>query len=483
MGANSIRVIACGFFMFLHLFGAGQVTFVIDQLPRATPISDTVYLTGSFNDWAVNDPEYALRKLPSGYYSVTVPVDTGTLEYKFTRGSWMKIETDQKNQYLPNRTLKINGSETVFIKIENWQDLGGAQGLPIVVFYFFSIAFQGLLLIVLAGRITKKDPIRFQLLTVFNSLLALLYTGEIWYSISNLSIHAILVLLGQFSLFLWGPFVLLFLILYSRQRIRPVFWLILIPAFLVLTISILRMTDYEPLDFLVQEVSVSLSLGNMLAIASAGIFNLSIFLYCGYRFGFRLFRFFDLEPEDRFLDLLIKIQVLVVAIIGLNLGILYMGNTTAFLSDFHLVPIAFSLIVFAEMYYLWRFPGILKERNRYVIEQDDADIIKEKLVEMMVQTQPYKDPDLSLQKLAELLDTKPHILSRVLNDHFRLNFRDFVNQYRVYEFIRLAGEEHKLQTYTYLALAMEVGFNSKSTFNLAFKKAIGKSPREFFKSW
>lgn len=482
MGATSIRFFVCVFFMFLHLSGVGQVTFVIDQIPRATPFSDTVYLTGSFNNWAVNDPEYALRKLPSGYYSITIPIDTGKIEYKFTRGSWMKIETDRKNEYLPNRTMKIAGPEIVSIKIQNWQDLGGAQGLPIVVFYFFSIAFQSILLIILTGRITKKDPVRFQLLIVFNSMLALLYSGEIWYSISNLSIHAILVLSGQFALFLWGPFVLLFLIFYTKQRVRPIFWLLMVPAFLVLTISILRMADYKPLDFLVQEVSVSLSLGNMLAIASAGIFNLSIFLYCGYRFGFRLFRFFDLEPEDRFLDVFIKVQVVVVAMIGLNLAILYMGNTSTFLNDFHLVPISFSLIVFVEMYYLWRFPGIIKERNRYVIEQDDADIIKEKLIEMMIQNQPFKDPDLSLQKLSDLLETKPHILSRVLNDHFRHNFRDFVNQYRVNEFIRMAGEEQKLQTFTYLALAMEVGFNSKSTFNLAFKKATGMSPREYFKN-
>jgi AraC-like DNA-binding protein len=49
------------------------------------------------------------------------------------------------------------------------------------------------------------------------------------------------------------------------------------------------------------------------------------------------------------------------------------------------------------------------------------------------------------------------------------------------EFIRLA-QLPKYKNYTFLAIAHEVGFNSKSTFNLAFKKATEQSPSAYLKS-
>ena len=84
-----------------------QVTFIVEKIPIATPASDSIFLTGTFNDWQVNDTTYLLKRLPNGLFSVTVPIQSGEIEYKFTRGSWMKTETNDHNQYLPNRTLKV----------------------------------------------------------------------------------------------------------------------------------------------------------------------------------------------------------------------------------------------------------------------------------------------------------------------------------------------------------------------------------------
>ena len=93
---------------------------------------------------------------------------------------------------------------------------------------------------------------------------------------------------------------------------------------------------------------------------------------------------------------------------------------------------------------------------------------------------PFKNPELNIAELSEMIDTKPHILSRLLNESFQKNFRDFINEYRGSEFIELTNSD-EFKNYTYLALAYEVGFNSKSTFNLAFKKITKSSPREYFK--
>ena len=60
------------------------------------------------------------------------------------------------------------------------------------------------------------------------------------------------------------------------------------------------------------------------------------------------------------------------------------------------------------------------------------------------------------------------------------SFQDFINQYRVEEFInRLENDQN--DHFTLLAIATEVGFNSKSSFNATFKKFKGLTPTEYKK--
>jgi AraC-like DNA-binding protein len=97
----------------------------------------------------------------------------------------------------------------------------------------------------------------------------------------------------------------------------------------------------------------------------------------------------------------------------------------------------------------------------------------------MKKQRPYLNPKLALQDLADMMNVNLHTLSWIINDGYNKNFFDFVNDYRIEEFKRLAATE-QYKNYTFLAIAMEVGFSSKTTFNRAFKKYTGKTPREFF---
>ncbi len=90
----------------------------------------------------------------------------------------------------------------------------------------------------------------------------------------------------------------------------------------------------------------------------------------------------------------------------------------------------------------------------------------------------YLEPELSLSDVATKLKTNTSILSAAINQNFNKNFNDFVNEYRVEEFKRLIilPESKNL---TLLAVAYDSGFNSKTTFNRAFKKFTGLSPKEY----
>ncbi|MFD0796311.1 helix-turn-helix domain-containing protein [Maribacter chungangensis] len=93
----------------------------------------------------------------------------------------------------------------------------------------------------------------------------------------------------------------------------------------------------------------------------------------------------------------------------------------------------------------------------------------------------FTDPELSLKQLAADIDLHPNKLSWLLNNHFGKNFNDFVNQYRIKEFQRLAiTPENK--NITLLGLAYDSGFNSKTVFNTFFKKETGMTPKQWVKA-
>jgi putative ABC transport system permease protein len=90
----------------------------------------------------------------------------------------------------------------------------------------------------------------------------------------------------------------------------------------------------------------------------------------------------------------------------------------------------------------------------------------------------YRDPELSLPSLAEKLCLTTHELSRIINTGLKKSFNDFINEYRVAEVIQKM-QDPAYDKITLLGIAYDSGFNSKSTFNLIFKKMTGKTPAEY----
>jgi AraC-like DNA-binding protein len=95
----------------------------------------------------------------------------------------------------------------------------------------------------------------------------------------------------------------------------------------------------------------------------------------------------------------------------------------------------------------------------------------------MAAAQPWLEPELSLTDLAQRLGTTPGLLSKVINAGCGQNFNDFVNTYRVAEARRRLADP-QFAHYSLVGVALESGFNSKSTFNRVFKKLAGHPPGE-----
>lgn len=114
--------------------------------------------------------------------------------------------------------------------------------------------------------------------------------------------------------------------------------------------------------------------------------------------------------------------------------------------------------------------------NEVIINKYKTDLIY-----AMETDKLYLNGKLSIQDVSEKLNIPRQYISEVLNEHMNTNFQDFINEYRVEEFIKRLKNDQNNQ-FTLLGIATDVGFNSKSSFNAIFKKYKGLTPTEFKKN-
>jgi AraC-like DNA-binding protein len=156
------------------------------------------------------------------------------------------------------------------------------------------------------------------------------------------------------------------------------------------------------------------------------------------------------------------------------------------------IPMIFYVLFLG--YYGIRHRGIFTETQHPVITEDnfeeaykksglkkeEAALIHQKLSKYMELEKPWLKPRLTLSELAFSLDVPLHHLSQCINQYETKNFYDFVNQYRLDEFKKRVNDP-RFEHFNLLAIALDSGFNSKSSFNLVFKKSEGITPSEFMK--
>lgn len=127
-------------------------------------------------------------------------------------------------------------------------------------------------------------------------------------------------------------------------------------------------------------------------------------------------------------------------------------------------------------------PEVLEESDKpYAgssLKEEDKQQYLASLIDYIDNKKPYLNNELTLNRLALEVKIPLHHLSQIINEHFNQNFFDFINQFRVNEFIRRLSDS-KYGNYSLLAIAFDCGFNSKTTFNRYFKKATGLTPSQY----
>lgn len=174
---------------------------------------------------------------------------------------------------------------------------------------------------------------------------------------------------------------------------------------------------------------------------------------------------------------------------------------TSHRSNFNTLPLIFASYLFFVNWIIYKalktpqiFTGvdsriplvkeIHKEKSSEAILSDKLlgtsplnDLLS-RLIRFIEKEKPYRDSMLSIKQLADQLDVPVRDLSLLINNVLNQNFFDFINQHRINEACELLKDPAFKRT-TILEIMYEVGFNSKSSFNTAFKKYTGQTPTEY----
>lgn len=153
---------------------------------------------------------------------------------------------------------------------------------------------------------------------------------------------------------------------------------------------------------------------------------------------------------------------------------------------------SYLLLIVAFLFYFISFK--LVSKNKYILPKNEISKYKNSnlnakliekyqsdLINSMEMDKLYLNGKLSIQDVSDKLNIPKQHISEVLNEHKNINFQDFINEYRVEEFIKRLKNDQNNQ-FTLLGIAIEVGFNSKSSFNAIFKKFKGLTPTQFKKN-
>jgi len=89
----------------------------------ATKKQDAIYVTGSFNNWNPKDEKYKLKPFGTTRRGIVLKdLVTGKYQFKFTRGSFDKVETTAKGEDVQNHEIDLTADESQEFAIPGWKD-------------------------------------------------------------------------------------------------------------------------------------------------------------------------------------------------------------------------------------------------------------------------------------------------------------------------------------------------------------------------
>lgn len=114
--------------------------------------------------------------------------------------------------------------------------------------------------------------------------------------------------------------------------------------------------------------------------------------------------------------------------------------------------------------------------RRLLISKEQREKLLDRIIHVMEEPTLYCDPDFSIDRLAAAIESNSRYVSEVINEEYGMNFRSFLNRYRVKEAMRRLEDIDHYSHLTIKAIAESVGYKSQATFITVFTKETGLKP-------
>lgn len=350
---------------------------------------------------------------------------------------------------------------------------------------------QGVFLIFSVNRIEDRNREANKILSIFILLITISMIGRLIIEM-NLEIPIPNVLaLPDAIIFLFGPIIYLYLLkLYVGKKypfnkyIRLFFPAIL---FLISEIPLLFGVDHPVRQFWTSYTTSRFVLieGSALVV---NVYYLMKFRDLLSSYEDESDNYFSFPQYPRYLRVISNIMMATLFFWGIS----YFSWITGYYNilsqiGYRTVWIILPFLIYTFGYYAINQPEIFKlttkgnDKRREVISEEELLKWKKSLDDYIREEAPYLNAKLTLHELSENIGLKPYQISKLINTVYEKNFNDFINSYRIEEFKRRATKD-ELVNKTLLSIALESGFNSKTTFNTAFKKLTNQTPLQFIKS-
>jgi YesN/AraC family two-component response regulator len=147
-------------------------------------------------------------------------------------------------------------------------------------------------------------------------------------------------------------------------------------------------------------------------------------------------------------------------------------------------------LVFSGLLFFIGFQGYMQNHTVYDLQLDElqsanivakkesTEILKEKLIELFLNEEVYKNPELKITQVSEMLSTNRTYISKLINTEFSCTFSEFVNRYRVEEAKQLLDKETS-KGYSLDYIAEKSGFGSMVNFMRVFREIEGITPGRY----
>lgn len=354
-------------------------------------------------------------------------------------------------------------------------------------------AAQGLLLTLALLTVKRGNRLANKLLAGLTLSIAIIVTGSVLITTNYFFVYPHLSRVHHPFVFLAGPLLFLYIrtITAGNSRLNKKDLLHFVPFLFVLVylLPYYFQSRDDKVKFLVAEFYQN-SLGQWYYIRSSiFIVQFLVYLILVVAILVRYKKSNAIAAPDQ-QNVRFKVRFFATASIILWLGALLRLIIDPSATSNLLVPLGASIVVYAMGYLEMSKPEIAsnlasqppaKKYEKSTLTAEREERYRNRLLQYMKDEKPFRDGELTVQKLADQLSIPSYYLSQTINGRMGQTFSDFINSYRVEE----AKErllDPSFEHLSILGIAVDVGFNSKSSFNAVFKKHTDMTPSEFRKT-